>query len=58
MDTINKIKDMILSYFTETLGKDSKTYQIINARMESLHNHMTVSFFLSHKFRFKPIILG
>lgn len=33
---INKIKDMILNYFSETIGTTSSTYQLISKRMDNI----------------------
>lgn len=36
MENISQIKDIILNYFSETIGEDSKTYQTISERMQNL----------------------
>lgn len=36
MDIVNQIKDRILSYFSQAIGEESKTYKIISERMQKL----------------------
>lgn len=36
MESINQIKKLILNFFSEAVGTDSRTYKIINERMQNL----------------------